>query len=238
MSNTRWDDLSVELWVHILSHLYKRLDPLGQEDAWHHWGCVYYAQKLNNTQKLRLVCRKLMQPWMMPNSRTVWSCQIPSKTKTFQALLQWVHRHCNAVRMFLVAAGSPTLEATLSALACPGSQLILACVPSISTGAVHVLSCHSGLQTITIDSTAVGTFADLSPLAALPCLKELSLREGNFSCEATLSHLTRLRLSGAEILFTNACFCGSSLVHLSLRGSLLDGCDQGLSGCQNLTDWS
>ncbi|KAL3162030.1 hypothetical protein ABBQ38_009101 [Trebouxia sp. C0009 RCD-2024] len=233
---SRWKNLSVELWVHILSHLYTDLTPVGPEVEWGPLVVERRARQLNNMQTLRLVCRSFNTA--LSDAQFSRCLFLPEKfsNKSIPSLLQWLLRYRTAVQLFAVASGTPTMEAALAALTGHASQLLFTYVANISAGAVHILSCHSGLQTIEIESTADETNLDLTPLAALPCLSNLGLKTGQFSCEEALLHLTILRLSDAEMLFAKACFSGSKLLELNLCGSLLYGCDQGLSGCHNLTD--
>lgn len=224
----------MELWVHILSHLYTPMAPLNPDMTWSQPAVQYCAKELSNMQYLRLVCRKFNKAL----DDHQFSCQLflpeDFQNKRVPSLLQWVHRHRTAVRLLMVFAGTPMLEAALSALCFQAPQLHFIYVGNISAGAVHILSCYSGLHSLEIESKADNMHVDLSPLAALPCLNNLVLAKGHFYCEETLVQLTTLRLSDAEVLFANDCFCGSKLVTLNLCGSILEGFDQGLAGCHNL----
>lgn len=151
MHNTSpWDDLSVELWVHVLLHLYRQL---GLKLAWHCRRSMEDSESINNVQKMRLVCTKFNTAL---NDAQFSSCVFLREgfhNKNIPSLLQWVQRHRPSVQVFVSDTATPVSEAALSTLVCPGSQLHLACMANPSAGAVHILSCHFGLHTIEIEST-------------------------------------------------------------------------------------
>ena len=138
------------------------------------------------------------------------------------------------MQLFACGVGTPALEAALAALTCPELPLLLTHIVNVSAAAIHMLSCHSGLQSIDIgSSSALANLdqLDLQPLAALPSLSKLIFTKGTFCGVETLLHLTNLHLSDAHVTALNACISLSKLVQLSVRDSLLMLPGQGLAAC-------
>ena len=225
-------NLSLELWVNILSRLEDNVDPKFA------WDCRTsledFAQMHSNIQMLRLVCTKWNTAFDDPQlSRSVF-LRHDFENRNLPSLLQWLHRQRTSLRLFEVAAGSPVVEAALAALVCPGSQLALASIANISDAAVHVLPCHSGLHSINIEG-ANEEYADLTPLAALPYLGKLRIAHGSFECGEPLSQLTNLQLNNANFA-TTAADCFLKLSNLTLYSSHCEWHGSGLAGCHNLRE--
>ena len=120
------------------------------------------------------------------------------------------------MQLFASGVGTPALEAALAALTCPELPLRLTYIVNVSAAAIHILSCHSGLQSIDIGSSGAPAILgqlDLQPLAALPSLSKLVLTAGYFRGIETLLHLTNLQLSGAHVTALNA-------LHLCIQAGL------------------
>ncbi|KAL3162043.1 hypothetical protein ABBQ38_009110 [Trebouxia sp. C0009 RCD-2024] len=228
----RWSDLSLELWVNILSRLEDNVDP---KFAWDSWICLKgFAQMRSNMQKLRLVCTKFNTAFDDAQlSRSVF-LRKDFANRNLPSLLQWLHRQRTSLRLLQVDDGSPNVEAALAALVCPGTQLALVFIANISAAAVHILPCHTGLHSINIGSES-SECIDLTPLAVLPDLGKLIISTGQFKCSEPLSHLTNLQLSRSTLTTTPA-NCFLKLLKLRLEGSHCKWPGPGLAACHNLKE--
>lgn len=227
-----WNNLCIELWVNIISRLEESFDPKLAWNSRHR--LKECAQTRSDIQELRLVCSNLNIA--LNDAQLLSSVFLREGLQNWKlpSLLQCLHRQRTSLQLFAIAAKSPILETALGALACPGSQLALAYIANISTAAVHILSCHTGLHCIDIGSGAE-KYIDLTPLAALPYLGELVISRAEFGCDKQLLHLTNLQLHSACV-FTPTVGSFLQLLKMRLTSSrcVCDGL--GLVSCHNLKE--
>lgn len=232
---TCWSDLSLELWINILSRLEGNFAP---RHVWEQRECLEtYAEMHSNMQKLRLVCSKFKAALDDAQLSRCLFLREDFKYKNLPHFLRWVERQRTSVRLFACNVGTPALEATLAALACTESQLRFAYAPELSQAAMDILPCYSVLHSVDLGAGGDSPpLLDLQPLAALPSLGKLVLTKGSFKNVEALLHLTNLQLSDANVTSSAACTFASKLVKLRVHDSRLFLHGQGLVACHNLRD--
>ena len=207
-----WSDLSLELWIDILSRLEANLDPTF---VWRQRYLDFSAKEHSKMQTLRLVCSKFNKALDdFQFSRCLFLREAFS-TRHVPNLLRWAERQHTSLQLFACDVGVPSLEAALAAMACFESQLRFD-ILKVSQAAVDMLSRYSALHSIDLGSGG-DSMLDLQPLAALPTMGRLRLAEGTFQGVETLVHLTNFELSYAYVTCPTACVWPSKLLKLKTR---------------------
>ena len=232
-----WSDLSLELWINVLSRLRENLDP---RLVWNQRDCLeIFAQEHSNMHRLRLVCSKFNTALDDAQLSRCLFLREGFSNKHLPNLLQWAERQRTCVQLFACNVRASVLEAALAAFACTGSQLHSVYFPRVSQAAVDILPCYSALHSIDLGSGDDKIpLLGLQPLAALPSLGKLLLSKGRFIGVESLLHLTNLQLSDAHVICSAACVWACKLLKLRLHDSRLYLPGHGLVACQNLRELS
>ena len=228
-----WTELSLELWINVLSHLRANVGP---RIVWNQRICLEtFAEEHGEMHKLRLVCSKFNTALDDSQFSRCLFLREAFSTRSLPNLVRWTRHHHTSLQLFACNAGAPILEAALAAAACSGSQLQFAWITKVSQAAVDILPCYCALHSIDLATGGHSRpLLGLQPLAALPSLGKLILAEGTFQGVETLVHLTNLQVTDASVTCTAPCIWATNLLKLSVHDSELYLRGQGLAACQNL----
>ena len=130
------------------------------------------------------------------------------------SLSAWLQRCGPSVQILAAYCGNHRLEAALSKLQPPRTQLVDIYLPGCSDAAVQLVAGLTALTCCELQARNRSEALDLSPLTMLPTLQKLQLTRGALRCAGMPAHLTHLTFISADLAVSGLLPGGNDCVTL------------------------